>query len=75
MKQAIEWLNEVGETAMLSAFVGANPPGIEVERLIQRIQSDALREAAEICRNHDGLSLIAAGWIERRAEALESASK
>lgn len=44
MKQAQEWLNEVGETVMLSAFAGEKPPGIEVEQLVKRIQSDALAE-------------------------------
>jgi len=74
MKQATEWLNALGEAVMVSAFVGANPPGIEVARLVQRIQADALREAAAMCRNHDGLSIMSAGWIDRRAEELETQS-
>lgn len=48
MKSAKEWLNEVGETVMLSAFAGGKPPGKEVEHLIHRIQADALMEAANI---------------------------
>lgn len=45
MKPAAEWLNEVGETVMFSAFAGGKPPGIEVEKLIKRIQIDALEHA------------------------------
>lgn len=45
MKKAIEWLDEVGETVAMSAFAGKTPPGIEVENLIRRIQSDALEHA------------------------------
>lgn len=52
MKPAIEWINEVGETVakiypfipkmVFSAMVsGEQPPGIEVEKLIERIQKDA----------------------------------
>lgn len=74
MKQATEWLHEVGEVVMFSAFAGAKPPGIEVERLVERIQLDSLREAAAMCRKHDGLSLMAAGWIEKRAEEIETHS-
>ena len=41
---------------------------------ILAIQADALREAAEMCRKHDGLSIMAAGWIDRRAEQIEAES-
>lgn len=40
----------------------------------REVQADALRYAAEICRKHGGLSIMAAGWIEREAEHLENAS-
>lgn len=46
MKPAIEWLNEVGETAGLAMFSGKNPPGIELEELIARIQTDAAETSA-----------------------------
>jgi hypothetical protein len=41
MKPAPEWINAVGEAVMASAFAGSNPPGIEVEKLIEKIQQDA----------------------------------
>jgi hypothetical protein len=43
MKQAIEWLNEMGETVAESMFViKGGPPGEEVRKLIERIQADAI---------------------------------
>lgn len=49
MKTAEEWLTEVGEAVMFSAFVGGKPPGNEVENVIRKIQSNALCHAAVIC--------------------------
>ncbi len=61
MKQANEWLNEVGETVMLSAFAGAKPPGIEVETLIKRIQDDARKDGLMTAQG------IASSVIQREA--------
>lgn len=51
MKSAEQWLNEVGEVVMFSAFVGGKPPGKEVELLIAKMQLDAwkhgMSEAAD----------------------------
>lgn len=58
MKPAVEWLNDIGETVMFAAFVGGNPPGNEVEKLVERIQRDALaslRDREEIQRAHNFL--------------------
>lgn len=42
MKEAKEWLNEVGETVANAMFFSRKePPGTEVEELIKRIQDDA----------------------------------
>lgn len=43
MKLAIEWVNEVGETVANALMSGKQPPGTEVEQLIQRIQEDATK--------------------------------
>lgn len=47
MKPASEWLNEVGETVANSMLfhVPDMPPGGEVEKLIARIQADAMKSA------------------------------
>ena len=47
MKTALEWLNEVVETVAKSvaAVSTGRHPGKAVERVIQRIQADALRYA------------------------------
>lgn len=70
MKNATEWINEIGETVMFSAFVGSNPPGNEVEKLVRRIQVDTLMHAAEVCRKDHVLSILAAGKLERMAQEL-----
>ena len=44
MKPAKELLNEVGETVMLAFFADYLPPGVEVEKLIERIQADARKD-------------------------------
>lgn len=41
MKPASEWINAVGEAVANAMFIGATPPGAEVEALIKRIQDDA----------------------------------
>ena len=61
MKNATEWLNQVGEVVMFSAFAGSNPPGNEVENLVRQIQADAWRQgmtdAAEIVHGVDDPAL------------------
>ena len=58
MKSAEQWQTELaGETSAQS---------------IREIQAGALREAAGIGRKHDGLLIMAAGWIERAAEHMEA---
>lgn len=42
MKPATEWLNEIDEVVMSSAF--DNPLGTEVEKLVKRIQDDARKD-------------------------------
>lgn len=42
MKQAIEWINEVGEACAKAMFAGSKPPGVEVEKVVEAIQKDAL---------------------------------
>jgi len=44
MKPTKELLNAIGEAAMVSAFAGGNPPGIELEKFIERIQADARKD-------------------------------
>lgn len=41
MKQAIEWINEVGEACAKAMFAGSKPPGVEVEKVVEAIQNDA----------------------------------
>lgn len=60
MKAAIEWLNEVGETVAAALFAGQRPPGIEVEKLIKRIQDDA-RAELRIRLEHEDFRLLVAG--------------
>ncbi len=69
MKLAKQWCEETG----LSEW---RPRPLDkasqesAEKSVALIQADALRHAANICRNrNDGFS---AGWIEREAEQLES---
>jgi hypothetical protein len=68
MKTAADWLNRVGETVMLSAFAGSNPPGNETENLIKQIQADALRHAAQLV--HD---MSRGTQSEDRAVAIDEA--
>lgn len=49
MKTALEWLNEVGESAGQDMFCGdPKKPGSRTETTIRRIQVDALLRAADI---------------------------
>jgi len=48
MKHPVEWINDLGETVMLSAFGGGkSPPGKEVEELVAKIQADARLDLEE----------------------------
>lgn len=63
MKTAEQWYSKGG----------LNNDASEIQHR-REIQADALRHAAKMARKHDGLSIMAAGWIEREAEQLEAAS-
>jgi len=68
MKKAEQWIEEIG-------LVCGSEDILQLRlKQIREYQADALRHAAELCRTHDVLSIMAAGWIEREAEQLESAS-
>ena len=67
MKTETEWMNAVAEAVMKSAFAGAQPPGIETERVIKAIQADALREAAEIAMNTDWSTQLSPRYTIRDA--------
>lgn len=47
MNKASEWLNVV--SVLSKACSGDDPQGARTERIIRRIQADALAAAAEIC--------------------------
>ena len=50
MRTALEWINEVGESAGQDMFCGPPKiPGSRTEKTIRRIQVDALAHAGEIC--------------------------
>lgn len=48
MKHPVEWINDVGETALFAAFGGGDgPPGKTVEELVAKIQTDARLDLLE----------------------------
>ena len=75
MRTAEEWNWEHTKICANDPAVhGQLLPTPQMVRFLKSVQADALRAAAERCRKHDGLSIMAAGWIDREAEALEEAS-
>lgn len=73
MKTAQDWNWEHTKICANDPAVhGQLLPTPKMVKFLESVQADALRHAAERCRKHDGLSIMAAGWIDREAEQLES---
>ena len=74
MKPAAEWLNAVGEASASAMFSSVSPPGIELERVIRRIQADAMRSAIQMLPPdlHQQLTENIIRHILHEAEKLEA---
>jgi len=64
MKTDMQWIKEFGGSPTVLASVRSQE--------IKAVQVDALRHAADLCRKHDGLSILAADRIEESAAELDT---
>lgn len=73
MKTAEDWNWEHTQICASDPAVhGHLLPTPQMVRFIKRIQVDMLMHAADVCLNDDGLSILAAGKLNREAQELSA---